>query len=812
MAGMAKGLTSLILSLVLCAVTGVRAEGWQHLGNVRSVEKRSDGVVLVTGAAKVQITFFRPGIVRVRVAPTGAFPKDFSWAVVEGAKAPAVAVNDSSDHVEVSDNEVVVRVKKSPLLVSFEDKQGNTLLADEPSLPMAWNGERVRVWKQMPLLENYYGLGDHPGSLNRRNRAFTLWNTDSYAFQESTDPIYKSIPFFIGLKEGKAYGVFFDNAYRTNFDFGLESPFYYAFGSEGGEINYYYFAGPEPKKIVQEFADLVGHTPLPPYWSLGFQQSRYSYYPEARVYEIAKTFREKKIPLDAIYLDIDYQQGYAPFTVNREYFPHFEQLIGDLSKQGIHIVLITDLHLKYEPDHGYSPYDSGTKVDAFVKKADGSLYVAPVWPGLSVFPDFTLARVRDWWGTLYKDFVGMGVSGFWNDMNEPAVFETVTKTMPLDNRHRLDDGTTLPHRAVHNAFGMQNVRATREGLLKLRPNERPFVLTRAAYAGTQRYAATWTGDNISTWNHIRISTPIMLNMGLSGYPLVGSDIGGFAGSPPSDLLTRWLELGVFNPIYRDHTGKGSENQEPWENTPDEQATRKRYIELRYRLLPYIYTAMEETSRTGLPLMRPVFLEYPQSADFYGDDRDFFFGHDLLVEPVVTEMIDAEELKFPAGRWYDFWSAAQFTEKDHVSLRPKLDQVPLFVRAGAILPMQPVVQSTSESPLGPLGLRVYPGEDCHGSLYEDDGHTFGYENGEYLRVNYSCAVRPGSLSVSSKVEKAGYQPWWKDADMKVFGVETAPKEVRLGEQAVTDWSYDQAEKTVTIPIKDANRDWTATVRY
>jgi len=750
--------------------------------------------------------------VRVRVAPTGTFTKDFSWAVIESPNAPSVTVKDGPDQLELRDSEVVVHVRKSPLLINFEDDQGRTVLADEPSLPMAWNGERVRVWKQMPQSENYYGLGDHAGSLNRRNRAFTLWNTDSYAFQESTDPIYKSIPFFIGLNEGRAYGVFFDNAYRTNFDFGLGSPSYYTFGSEGGEINYYFFAGPGPKKIVQEFVEMVGHTPLPPYWSLGFQQSRYSYYPEARVYEIAENFRNKKIPLDAIYLDIDYQQGYAPFTVNREYFPHFEQMIGDLTKQGIHTVLITDLHIKHDQNDGYFPYDSGAKADAFVKKADGSLYIAPVWPGLSVFPDFTLTRVRDWWGTLYKDFVDMGVSGFWNDMNEPAVFETPTKTMPLDNRHRLDDGTTLPHSAVHNVFGLNNVRATHDGLLKLRPNERPFVLTRAAYAGTQRYAATWTGDNISTWNHIRISTPIMLNMGLSGYPMVGSDIGGFAGSPPGDLLTRWLELGVFNPIYRDHTGKDSANQEPWENTPDQEATRRRYIELRYRLLPYIYTSMEETTRTGVPLMRPVFLEYPQLADFYSDDRDFFFGNDLLVEPVVTEMLDAEELKFPTGTWYDFWSPATYSEKDKVKVQPKLDELPLFVRAGAILPMQPVVQSTSEAPVGPLELRVYPGDGCSGALYQDDGHSFNYQKGEFLRINYSCTMAAGSLVIKSEVANPGYKPWWAAVEVTAYGVRSAPKEVKVDNQSVTDWKYDESSRTVKASIKDANRNWVLSIIY
>jgi len=304
----------------------------------------------------------------------------------------------------------------------------------------------------------------------------------------------------------------------------------------------------------------------------------------------------------------------------------------------------------------------------------------------------------------------------------------------------------------------------------------------------------------------------MLNMGLSGYPLVGSDIGGFAGSPPSDLLTRWLELGVFNPIYRDHTGKGSENQEPWENTPDQEPTRKRFIELRYRLLPYIYTAMEETSRTGMPLMRPVFLEYPLLSDFYTDDRDFFFGHDLLVEPVVTEMMDAHELKFPTGTWYDFWSATKFTDHDKVTMRPRLDQMPLFVRAGTILPTQPVIQSTSETPVGALELRVYPGEDCRGSLYQDDGHSLNYEKGEFLRVSYSCEVTTAAVSVSSKVEKAGYEPWWHEAEVKVFGLTVAPKEIQVGGQTLSDWNYDQGEKAVTLHIKDARQDWTATVRY
>ncbi len=395
-------------------------------------------------------------------------------------------------------------------------------------------------------------------------------------------------------------------------------------------------------------------------------------------------------------------------------------------------------------------------------------------------------------------------------MNEPAVFQTPTKTMPLDNRHRLDDGTSLDHRAIHNVFGMQNVRGTYDGLRVLRPNERPFVLTRAAYAGTQRYAATWTGDNSSTWNHIRMSTPLMLNMGISGYPFVGSDIGGFAGSPPMDLLTRWIELGAFNPIYRDHTGKGTNDQEPWAGGPEQEAIRRRYIELRYRLLPYTYTTVEETTRTGLPIMRPLFLDYPGTSAFYDDDRDFLFGNDLLVEPVVTEMLDPLVLNLPPGIWYDFWSAKQVVDKDKLELHPKLDELPLYARAGAIIPLQNVIQYTGETPTGPLELRVYPGDNCHGALYQDDGHSYEYQKGAFLRVSYSCATLNGALSVTSHVERDGFKPWWNTIEMRIYGLATSPKDVRLGEKSVNGWKYDDQQHSIEFAVPDAVGDWTVRV--
>ncbi|HEY8716094.1 MAG TPA: TIM-barrel domain-containing protein, partial [Candidatus Acidoferrum sp.] len=570
-----------IMILSLAPAVLVHAQGWQHIGDLQKVETLKDGMEITAGFAKIRITAVRDGIVRVRVAPNGKFPEDFSWAVIAAPEPPPVQVTNEARETRMVAGDVHVVVKASPLLITFANAAGQPILEDQPSLPMAWDGENVHVWKRMPLDENYYGLGDKAGRMNRRNRSFTMWNTDEFGWQESSDPLYKDIPFFLGLRHGAAYGVFFDNAYRSSFDFGKESLDYYSFGAVGGELNYYYFAGPDPKRIVANFTALVGRAPLPPLWSLGFQQSRYSYYPEAKARQIVQTYRQKKIPLDAIYFDIDYQQGNAPFTINRQYFPNFEKMVGDFRTQGVRTVLITDLHIKKDPGHNYAPYETGTQRHIFVKKPDGTVYVGPVWPGDAVFPDFTLTKARDWWGEQYKDFVAMGVAGFWNDMNEPSVFQRADKTMPLENLHRLDDGTTRDHRAIHNIYGMENVRATYDGLRKLQPDERPFVLTRAAYAGTQRFAASWTGDNSSTWNHLSMSTPMLLSLGLCGYSLMGDDIGGFAGTPTPDLLTRWIELGAFNVIYRDHTAKGSADQEPWVHGPEHEMIRRRYIELRY---------------------------------------------------------------------------------------------------------------------------------------------------------------------------------------------------------------------------------------
>ena len=793
------------------------AEGWQEVGNVTAVQPLPGGAELRTERGVVRVVAVNDSVIRVRVATDGNFPADFSWAVLpEALRSPSsVRPDDSAASVQFSTAQLSVRIEKRPLRVTVFDTGGKVIHEDAPGMPMAWSPTGVRIWKAMPDDEHYYGLGEKGGPLDKRDQAYVMWNIDAYGWQEATDPLYKSIPFFLALRKGTAYGIFFDNSFRSSFEFGKSHRNVYSFGADGGAIDYYFIAGPHPKQVIERFTALTGRMPLPPRWALGYQQSRYSYFPEARVREVAGEFRRRKIPADVIYLDIDYQQGNAPFTVNRELFPAFEELIADLERQNFKVIAITDLHLKKEP--GYKPYDEGLAKDLFIKNPDGSVYVGRVWPGDSVFPDFTWAPAREFWGRLYADFVKMGIDGFWNDMNEPAIFATPTKTMPLDTVHRVDTPAAgaprrADHREIHNVLGMQNARATYEGLLNLKADERPFVLTRAAFAGAWRYAATWTGDNSSTWNHLRLTIPTLVGLGISGYAMVGNDVGGFVGSPTPDLLTRWMQVGVFMPLYRNHTNKGTKDQEPWVHGPEHEAIRRRYVELRYRLMPYIYTVAEEASRTGVPMMRPLFLEFPDQETVYcawtGCDNQytvenaFLFGSDLLIAPRLDEGATPYEVQLPKGDWYDYWTGKRLSAPlpggGKLALNPALDVMPIFVRAGAIVAQQPAAEHTGEVPKGALELRVYPGPDCRGgSLYWDDGHTFGYKRGEHFRQQFSCASGPNGIEIRLAAAEGSYTPWWTSVAVTVFGVERPPRQVTVGGQAVSDWVHDPERGSVTL---------------
>ena len=774
------------------------------------------GIEQTASGSTLRVDALRPDVLRVRIYPAGHPAEDASWAVLPEARTARIEVAPDESGFHTS----ALRVTVSPdLRLTVTDLSGNIL--DQDAAPVAWDGKSFRVAKANTSEDHFFGLGDKPGPLDRAGETFTMWNTDNFGWQESTDPIYKSIPFFIHIRDGRAVGVFLDNTFRTFFDFGRERTDRYTFSAPDGPLDYYLLYGPEPKAVVKNWAWLTGPTPLPPLWSLGFQQSRYSYMSRQETEGIAARFRADHIPADALWLDIDFQDKNRPFTVDPVHYPDFPGLVKELTGEHFHLITITDLHIAHLPGQNYAPYDSGEAGDHFVKE-NGKEYVGPVWPGPAVFPDFTRQQSRAWWGTLYKQFVDDGVSGFWNDMDEPAVFVYPSKTMPDDVVHRIDEPgfakRTALHPEIHNIFGMENSRATHDGVLALRPNERPFVMTRASFAGGQRYAVTWTGDNSSTWNHLRQTTPQLLNLGLSGFALAGADVGGFAGSPPPDLLTRWLMLSAFQPIDRDHAAKGTRPHEPWVDGPEHEAIRKRYIEERYKLLPYLYTTAEETSRDGVPITRPLFLEFPHAtSDNHPLDADapgeFMFGPDILVaDSPSPEEVAPYEVHLPPGVWYDYWSGQRFDRRAPISARdqeirdpalplkllslqpimvtPKLDELPVYARAGAIVPMQPVTESTSETPNGPLTLRVFapaaPGDACDGELYLDDGISYNFRSGQFLRLHLHCSLSPsGALSVAIGKAEGSFVPWWKEIRVEAVGFSTSGSvQATAGNQSIS----------------------------
>ena len=825
-----------LLLFALAAMSGLSLPGYSApaassaptLDAVTASQSLRDGIEIRAGSALLQITALRDDILRIRISPERQLPETASWAVLERPRSKTVNVQPISDAASIGFRtaQLDVRVERSPLRLVVRDLALKVVCADAIGRPASFQPGGFTVYKDMPADEHYFGLGDKTGLFDRRNQAYTLWNRD-IAPQEAIDPIYKSVPFFIAVNPTRSYGIFLDNTWRTWFDFGKQARNAYAFGAEGGPLDYYILYGPSPKQVVEAYGYLTGTPPLPPIWAFGFQQSRYSYTPDSQVREIANRLRQDQIPSDVIWLDIDYQFRNRPFTVDPKAFPDFPKLVADLRKQHFRTVTITDLHIAHAPNEGYAPYDSGHAGDHFVKNPDGSEYVGIVWPGPAVFPDFTRARTRDWWGSLYQQFVQDGVAGFWNDMNEPAVFDGPAFTMPLDSVHRIEEpgfaARTATHAEIHNIMGLENARATYEGLLKLRPEERPFVLTRATFAGGQRYGFTWTGDNTATWNHLRLAIQQVLNLGLSGISFVGADVGGFNESPAPELLTRWTQIAAFGPFFRNHSGKGTLPHEVWNAGSEKEAICRRYIETRYRLLPYIYTLAEEASRTGLPLMRPIFLEFPETiSGFGGLDSEFLLGPSLLVAPQsFGETLDDYTVSYPKGQWFDFWTGAKaaipppepsiaervkagpdadFPEPPRI--HPTLGTLPVYVRGGSIVPLQPAIQNTDEVPQGPLELRVYPGSDCRGSIYLDDGHSFRYQQGEYLRQSFTCESAGKSIRVHFGARQGSYAPWWKNLDIVIYDWPTEGADAKLSTGTTPlKTSYDQASRALHVQLPD-----------
>lgn len=777
------------------------------LGDVVGYEAGSSWVVLDCGGPKLRVAAVSPKIVRVTLAPDGIF-NEKSYAVAKRGEA-RVEVEDRRDTVEVRTGELKIVVSKRPCRLAFYDAEGRYVCFNHELgmawAPSRWEGHRVKCWMKLELDDHFYGLGEKALPLDRRRTRVTMWNTDAFGYKLGTDPLYMSVPFIIVLRRGLAYGVFFDNPYRSVFDLGFSSEEWYSFEAEGGQLDFYVIYGPSVKEVVEGYTELTGRTPLPPLWALGHQQSRYSYYPQERVLEVAERYRREELPCDAIYLDIHYMEGYKLFTWDRRRFPNPKSMAEKLRGMGFKLVTIVDVGVKLDPL--YRAFREGVIGDYFVKKPNGDLYVGRVWPGLCAFPDFTKPEVREWWGKQLKALVDEGVEGIWLDMNEPSVFDVPTKTVDEDAVHA--EG---PHAKVHNVYALLEAQATYEGLLKLRPNRRPFILTRAGFAGSQRYAAKWTGDNTSDWEHLWLQIPMLLSLGLSGVPFVGADVGGFFGRPTAELLVRWYQVAAFTPLCRNHQCIESYDHEPWFHGGFAKEAVRRVLELRYRLLPYMYSLFYEHYAKGYPVMRPLLFEFPDDEETYAIDDEFMLGPFLLVAPVLKEGARTREVYLPKGKWYDFWSDKAYQGPARVCVDAPLDVVPLFVKDGALVPMWSPIGCSSERKPDPLYLHVYPGNGSF-ALYEDDGETFEYTKGAYALAKFEVSEQAGTLIVRKSPAEGNYEPGREFVIVVLHGVSKVVKMIKDGvelkELELPEEKREgltQVEGRPAIKVRDKREGW------
>lgn len=729
-----------------------------------------DGSALIISCTQgfLRLEFYQEDILRVSMNLNKKPTNDTSIAVCVKPKEITTDFNHEANIVFKS-NRLKAVIEKNPVRLAIYDN--DRLLVSETSLGLCHDGNRkVTCYKDIDPKDHYYGFGEKTGHLDKKGTKMEFYNTDVLPHTPDVDRMYQSIPFFLTLRLGACFGIFLDFPGLTTFDF-KSSKDYYSFSADNDQLDYYVFAGPKPKDVLNQYTYLTGRMPLPPKWALGYQQSRYSYETEAEVRELAKTFKSKDIPLDVIYLDIHYMDGYRVFSFDQNRFPSYRSLVSDIKKQGIHLVPIVDPGVKVDAE--YPIYCDGIKNDVFCSLLDGSLFYGRVWAGKSVFPDFTSKKARTWWQEQNRFYTDLGIEGLWNDMNEPSIFGE-QKPVDMDPQVIHDnDGNPKTHRSLHNIYGMQMAASTHSALLE-QTTKRPFVLTRAGYAGIQRYAAVWTGDNSSHFEHLQMSLPMCMNLGLSGVPFVGADVGGFMYDTQPELLTRWTQAAAFIPFFRNHSTLGTIHQEPWAFDPKTEAIIRKFIKLRYTWLPHWYNLFREAATTGSPIMRPLIYEYPDDQNVINLNNEFLVGPDVLVAPITEPGVNHRAVYLPGGIWYNYFTGECYSGNRYILAQGNLDSLPLYIRGGSFIALtKPKQNTTLPDKLLELHFFWAEGKDFSYTLYDDDGSSHRYLEGEYFEATIEAHCLSEELNLKIKTQHQGYRPSWERV---VFVVHGMPKEL------------------------------------
>ncbi len=704
----------------------------KEIGNIKSVKIEGQNVFINTDVAFVQATVYSPSIIRIRMDKQ-ALKKDFSYAVVGKVEQAKVSILQTDNDITIITDSLKAIFTKRPYSISFYTLDGTVISEDEKGLTTSWVGDEVTTYKKMQEGERFVGLGEKVGDLDRKGSGYSNWNTDAYGYDLYRDPLYTTIPFYIGIHHNVNYGIFMDNTFQSDFNFGASNNRFSSFGARGGEMNYYFIYHKTVADIIKSYTSLTGRMKMPPLWSLGYQQCRYTYYPDTEVLRIAQTLREKKIPADGITLDIHYMDKYQLFTWDAARFPNPKLMTDKLKSMGFKTTVIVDPGIKVVP--GAPAFDRGVAADAFIKYPDGKFYTGQVWPGWCHFTDYTSAIGRKYWRNESKFFVDNGVSGVWNDMNEIA---TWGQKMPSNVLFDFE-GRKASHLEAHNVYGLQMAKTSYEGF-RAHSTERPFVLTRAGYAGLQRYSALWTGDNRAEDNHMMLGVRLINSLGLSGVSFTGMDIGGFTGNGSPALFNRWTQLGAFMPYFRNHTAVNTKSAEPWTFGEEITDVARNYINLRYTLMPYIYSSFYESTQSGLPVNRSLVFENAFDNNIYNNSfqNQFLFGQSIMVAPVESGK-DFMKVYFPKGNWYNLYNDEMYEGAKEKMIELTTAKLPAYVKESSIIPMQSLVQTTAIAPTDTLVVHIYKGSVVNSFVYyEDDGSSFDYEKGMFYKrtISYS----------------------------------------------------------------------------
>ncbi|OFX58331.1 MAG: glycosyl hydrolase family 31 [Bacteroidetes bacterium GWB2_41_8] len=799
------------LFLAILFSTQTFAHGKLQVGNCLSYEvKGNQAIFTCENNIKVQLELVSSGILKFWYDQDNFRRNNESFAVIKkGDESVAMNISEQPGSYEVYTGDLIVRITKSPFQIRIFDKYQKLLMEDFQDRGFEKDSLKISSFKTLRPGERIYGLGEKNGPINRVGSRFKMWNSDNPCYEVNQDPLYKSIPFFMS---SAGYGIFFDNTFKTEYDFGATDKNYYSFSAPGGEMIYYFIFGPTYKQIIGRYMELTGKPIMPPAWALGFAQCRGMLTNEKLTRKIASGYRDHQIPCDIIYQDIGWTQHLQNFEWNPEAYQNPRAMVADLAKMGFKIIVSqdpvvskgnsSDWHSTDTPD-ARSQWQEADSLGYFAKDIrTGKTYDMPwPWGGNCGVVDFTKPEVADWWGTYQQKVLDGGVRGFWTDMGEPA-WSNEESADRLFMKHFLG-----MHSEIHNVYGLTWDKVVTEQFEKRNPNRRIFQMTRAGFAGMQRYTFGWSGDSgngnnvLDGWNKLENQVPVALSSGLCGIPFWSCDISGYCGDikdyeAMSELYVRWLQFGAFNPLSRIHH-EGNNAVEPWLFGSQAETICKQAIELKYQLFPYIYTYARQAYDTGLPLMRALMLEYQDDPETFNLNSEFMFGKEFLVAPVVEKEAILKKIYLPEGEWIDFnHPQKSFQGKQWIDYPVLLSTIPVFVKRGSVIPQMPVLQYIGEKKNAPVWFEVFPateGRSATFSLYEDDGETNNYKNDLCNKTEVKCVSANDGWEISVQHRKNE----WKPEQARNLGIkihlEQAPKTVVFNSGKLKQTNHEKLEK-------------------